>query len=628
MTAGGCSCPVQAIAQPANVPTEDSDRIRRRFERRKQRFTARAGALQNRAATVSILRLAFFLAAVLFVWLAAAALFAAVWWTWSAALVSLGAFAFLIVAHARLRAAQSRCQWRIRHIDRELLRIEARWTEAAEGPALASPAGHRCAGDLNLTGDFSLHQAADRSATVGGRRRLAALLLSQPDEIALHPGSWFLRQQAIGELQRAYSFRQRWRSYGAWLGRETDPERLEQTLQTGGILTRGAPRWMQFAAAILSAFTLGAFVLFELGLSEAYFLLSLPVHTALYVILSFYAAPISRSLAAAATDLTQADRLFHLLERYRPKGEHLKGLRIFAEQPAAAIREFARISGLCAYRRNPLLHLIAGFLFFHELHALSRWRRWRDRHAAAAPHWFEDLYELDALQSLAGLNDVDGRLHFPTLLPETERSLWIDARGLAHPLLPAARRVGNDLVLRKESAIWILTGSNMSGKSTLLRSLGCNHVLAMAGAPVAARAYAFRPLEVWTSMRQEDDLSQSVSLFYAEARRLRLLLEAARDKGPGVLLLIDEMLRGTNARERTIASQAVLEQLHQSGAATLLATHDLELAGHFAGREGFRFFHFQESVVGDRMSFDYALREGPVESGNALRILKMEGVLP
>jgi len=232
------------------------------------------------------------------------------------------------------------------------------------------------------------------------------------------------------------------------------------------------------------------------------------------------------------------------------------------------------------------------------------------------------LGEFEALSSLGGLAFDEPTFCFPTFVTEPR----LAAQGVAHPLIPATSRVGNDLSLPGPGSALLVTGSNMSGKSTLLRSIGVAYVLANAGGPVCATSFELGSLRLATSLRIRDSLEQGVSHFYAELHKLKAVLDATRDSLP-VLFLLDEILHGTNSRERQIGARWILSQLLERNALGAVSTHDLELCRltpELMSRV--RLVHLREDVQGSEMTFDYRLREGPVSEGNALRLMRRIGL--
>lgn len=253
----------------------------------------------------------------------------------------------------------------------------------------------------------------------------------------------------------------------------------------------------------------------------------------------------------------------------------------------------------------------------------------RARAGKAAFGWFRALAELEALASLAGFAFERPDHTFPELVKEPT----FEAEALGHPLIDAGKRVSNDLTLRAPGHALVVTGSNMSGKSTLLRAVGVNAVLAAAGAPVCAKKLRLGRLVVATSMRVSDSLEEGTSRFYAELKKLKLVLDLAKraDGAKGgqgtVLFLLDEILHGTNTRERLIGARAIMKELLARGAMGAVSTHDLGL-GDLEGEmpEQVKNVHFEEQVKGEEMTFDYRLREGIVQSSNALRLMKIVGL--
>jgi DNA mismatch repair ATPase MutS len=238
--------------------------------------------------------------------------------------------------------------------------------------------------------------------------------------------------------------------------------------------------------------------------------------------------------------------------------------------------------------------------------------------------WLEVLGEVEALASLGSFATEHEGFAWPELAAEPV----LEGKSVAHPLLPEDKSVGNDVTLAGSGRALVVTGSNMSGKSTLLRALGVNALLAYAGAPVCARSLRIGPSRVATSMRIEDSLEQGVSHFYAELRRLKRVLDLAHEPGrPPVLFLLDEILHGTNSRERVIGACAVVRELVAVAALGAVSTHDLgitALAKELGGKV--ENVHFEEQVHDGAMTFDYVLRPGIVQSSNALRLMRAVGI--
>lgn len=386
---------------------------------------------------------------------------------------------------------------------------------------------------------------------------------------------------------------------------------------------RGVPFWLLWPARLLPPLTLGSIAAFTANLLPPYFMLTLPAQFFLFLAVHFRTGKRAALFAHAADQISRFEELFAVAASLPLRSEPLHRMHDTFREAAPAIRRLSWLGGFFTIRKNPILHLLAGLFFIHEAHLLESLRLWIQRHGAHVEFWFEELGELDAWISLAEYAHDNPECVYPALAGEGD---LIAASELAHPLLPAKNRVANSFRFPDTEKFWVITGSNMSGKSTFLRTVGVSLLFAMAGLPVPARSFAFRPLRIVTSMRHRDDTQHSISLFYDEVRRIVRIMREAEARGTPLFFLIDEMLRGTNSRERIIASRSILLQLAKRNAAGLVATHDMELVELCQSGKGVRCFHFEETVVEEKMSFDYKLKDGPVHSSNALRILEMEGI--
>ncbi|HTQ79069.1 MAG TPA: MutS family DNA mismatch repair protein, partial [Thermoanaerobaculia bacterium] len=285
-------------------------------------------------------------------------------------------------------------------------------------------------------------------------------------------------------------------------------------------------------------------------------------------------------------------------------------------------------------RRATLIHTPLQLLFLWDFHILALLERWQRDFGGRARRWLAALGELEALSALAALAHDNPAWTFPEVAPR--EPVLLEAREIGHPLLPESARVANDVTLGPPGTFLLVTGSNMSGKSTLLRSLGINVVLAQAGGPVCAASFSLPPVTLATSVLVEDSLADGVSFFMAELLRIRQVVDAAgRAAGEGrvLLYLLDEILRGTNSRERQIAVRRVLSHLLAAGALGAISTHDLELAQISELAAACRPVHFRESFEPGAeqdgkpvMTFDYRLRPGVATTANALKLLDLVGL--
>jgi DNA mismatch repair ATPase MutS len=287
-----------------------------------------------------------------------------------------------------------------------------------------------------------------------------------------------------------------------------------------------------------------------------------------------------------------------------------------------AIRHLQRLSERHDWQHNAIFAFVAAFLLWgpHLAFAVERWRR---RHGARVVAWLRAVGEVEALSSLATRAYEHPEDVFPVVAEGAPR---FDAVGLGHPLLPAARMVRNDVCLGSDAPLLVVSGSNMSGKSTLLRAVGINAVLAFAGAPVCAGSLALTPLALGATLRVQDSIQDGRSRFYAEITRLRQLSDLAAGGTP-LLFLLDELLHGTNSHDRLAGGAGVLRALVGRGAIGLVTTHDLSLTA-IVDEMGGRAVnvHFEDTFEGDAIRFDYRMRPGPVTRSNALALMRAIGL--
>ncbi|MDL5245687.1 MutS family DNA mismatch repair protein [Leptospira weilii] len=291
------------------------------------------------------------------------------------------------------------------------------------------------------------------------------------------------------------------------------------------------------------------------------------------------------------------------------------------EELKSAYEDLDRILKRVALTEAPLLHLILNNLFLYDLWILGKISKWKEKHSAFLEKSIDDLTVFDSLFPFANLKWMFSDYCFPEILSENSKE-GISGKDLFHPLIPSEFRVSNPLDQVLEGNIVLITGSNMSGKTTYLRTIGVSSILALAGGPVPASRFSLPVLKIHTSMRNEDNLEEGISFFYAEVRRLSEIVKKIQNSDLPHLVLLDEILKGTNTRERSLACKGILKELKKNRVIGLVTSHDLELAKV----EDVILKHFQEEILNGSMCFDYKIREGLVQTSNALRILVQEGL--
>jgi hypothetical protein len=475
---------------------------------------------------------------------------------------------------------------------------------------------HPYAIDLDIFGSGSVFELLNRAQTQGGRATLARWLLhgAGADEARA-------RQMAVAELRQKLDLRE---ELALLAGDAKTHIRTEALIAWAGGPVLLAPGMVRVAAFCLPLLTWGLLAFGEIG----WFLLAL---VAQRIFAGFYKKRVKTVfdlLATPARELNWLSRLFRRLESEMFQTARLQELQAgWCHEDRAAsdcLRLVARLLDWLDSRENFLVALV-GPLFLLETQFAFAIEARRARFGHKVEGWLRGLGEMEALSSLASHAFEHPADPFPELMPETSPAR-IEAEGLGHPLIPEARAVRNDIRMDSEHRLLVISGSNMSGKSTWLRALGVNVALAMAGGPVRARQMRLTPLALGASLRTVDSLNEGMSRFYAEITRLKQIIQLAGQNGR-LLFLVDELLQGTNSHDRRIGAAFVVKTLLDRGAMGIVTTHDLALTQivEEVTPRGAN-FHFEDQFVDGRMSFDFRLRPGVVEKSNALALMRSIGL--
>ena len=583
------------------------------YTARRAERTERADAAAATARRVSNLRLAVFVGLVV---LGAGALFAG----WSAHLLwlPLGAFVLLVIRQAHAARVEEDARTAARIYADGLLRLDGCWAGHGRPGDAFVPPRHPYAGDLDLFGVGSVFELLCVARTRVGEERLARWLLAPAP-----PATVALRQQAVANLAPQLDWRE-----GLALAEGAARSALERgaTKAWARAPRRLTPGWRLWAHRLLAAastLTLIGWLAWSwkpLGVVIAFvlqFLLALLERVTVHEVLEGADRP--------AQDLALLAGLLAHIESSRFEAPHLcaqlERLHAGGAPPSAHIRRLVRLMDLVDARRNQIFLPVSWLLSLGTQLAYAL-EAWRAEHGARLLDWLDVVAELEALASLATYAFEQPEDVFPEIVAGPA----FEASGLGHPLLPGTKNVRNDVSLgavRPHPQALLISGSNMSGKSTLLRSVGVAAVMAFAGAPVRARGLSLSPLAVGASIQLHDSLQEGASRFYAEIERLRQIVDLSREHAPA-LFLLDEILHGTNSHDRRIGASAVVRGLLAAGALGLVTTHDLALAD--IADERIVNMHFEDQVENGAIAFDYALRPGVVTRGNALALMRMVGL--
>ena len=607
----------------------------RRLEQRRQRNSD----LTWRERLAGNGRVVVFLLGVLVSFLA----FGAHWLSPAWLLLPILLYSILLIYHERVTRAWHRSRRAVAFYENGLARLGDDWKGRGQTGARFQDDTHPYAGDLDLFGAGSLFELLCTARTRTGEDTLAAWLrhAAAPEEVRA-------RQAAVAELRPQLDLQEDLALLGGDVPVGVDFDALAAWGAEPPLLTTQWPRWVALGLGLLTTTALTGWILTLFGLLDAstafgaFFLRegSLPFVVLLMVQLSFAGwlqRRVQRVLAAVerrGRDLALLSNVLARLERASFKAPRLCELRTAldttahpgggrAVAPSERIAQLGNLLDLLNSRRNQLFLPLAYLLMWgtQMAHAIESWR------AVAGPaiaRWLAVVGEFEALCSLACYAYENPGDPFPDIV--TEGAVCYDGEQMGHPLLPRSRCVRNDLRLTDGLRVLIVSGSNMSGKSTFLRTVGVNAVLALAGAPVRASRLRLTPLAIGATLRIQDSLQAGRSRFYAEILRVRQIVDLTRGPLP-LLFLLDEIFAGTNSHDRRLGAESVVRGLVQAGALGLVTTHDLSLT-HIAEQLGTRAanVHFADHFENGVMTFDYRLQPGVVQHSNALALMRAVGL--
>jgi len=540
-------------------------------------------------------------------------------WIW----LPLAAFVWLVVAQGRASGARIRAKQALLLYEDGLARLAGRWAGRGDTGARVRPEHHIYADDLDLFGPGSIFELLCAARTGVGQRRLADWLLAPAPPDAIRE-----RQGAVADLRGRLDLREELAIV------ETD---AASALERGGILAwAGAPRRLH---GRLFPLLHGLFALTSTVLMAAWLWGDLkPGWMVLSMLVQFGLAARERKTVEAvlqdadrpAQDLSLIGRVIDCVEASAFDARRLQVLheRLAAEgiPPHERIGHLTRSMDFVEARLNQIF-LPLSWLSSLGTQLAYRIEAWRAENGPYLEAWLEAVAEIEALSSLAGYAYEHPEDPFPEIVDDGP---VLVGRGLGHPLLDPDICVRNDIhlsaVAEEAAQALVVSGSNMSGKSTFLRTIGVNVVLALAGAPVRATALRLSPLAIGASIRLHDSLQEGASRFYAEIERLREVVDLSEGDLPA-LFLLDEILHGTNSHDRRIGAAAVVRALLSNGAVGLVTTHDLALAEIESDADArIENVHFEDQMEDDSLAFDFTLRPGVVTRSNALALMRAVGL--
>jgi hypothetical protein len=584
-----------------------------------KKLTDQLHQLNKKKASLAWLRLISFLTAVVLTWLLwPQGLLVAL----AAFIIMFAVFLFIVSIDLANKAAIDNTLLLLQINKEELSFLEHQFTHFQDGNNL-KPELHPYANDLDIFGRASLFQYINRTTSQQGNRLLATWLLAPAAAAAIKE-----RQEAAKELAPQQEWRQQLQAYGLskQLTLKTE-ENITSWLQEENRFID--PIYWKIFRFLLPALSIACLVLYLNDMiPEGPFYTLMLMFLAISLGISKKIMPAWTKLGKITAELETLSDSIGLVEKHSFKSPLLQQLkRTFSpanDQPASSnIRALKKILDRLDYRLNPIVFIPLSIFLCWDLQQIFALEKWKKKNQGQLGDWFSALAQLEALSTLGSISFNHPEWCFVEL--STEEGI-LKAEEMGHPLIPPVKRINNSFSTTGINKISLITGSNMAGKSTFLRSTGINIVLAMMGAPVCARSLTLSPMKVMSSMRISDNLEESTSTFYAELKKLKEVIEAV-NKNEKVFLLLDEILRGTNSADRHAGSKALIKQLIQHKAVGMVATHDLELAKlEKEYPANIRNYHFDVQVANDELYFDYRLKGGVCQSMNASILMKKIGI--
>ena len=534
--------------------------------------------------------------------------------------VGLLVFLVLVKKHDEIKYQVVYCKMKQEVLKRYLHRFTNEWKEFEDnGQEFLNerfPPGY----DLDIFGKTSLYQYISTTSTHLGKEQLANWLSLKPcNDLEI-----IKRQNAVKELLEKIEFTIHFEILGRLAHNKLNSKKVFESLEKMKEDNYSNSFFMKIAKWLFPCITIVAFITvyfsgssIALGIAEVGVLFQL--------LLTFaFSAKITKALQsifALHEALSIYLKMFESLEEEAFESIYLKEQMNEMGEAIRGIKALSFVSELAKVRFNFIAHILMSALFLWDFHCIEQLVKWKGMYLSSLPKWFQIIGDVEALSSLSMLAKVKKNYCFPTISKEVE----IKTTSMGHPLLQEEMMVSNDFY--SNAFACIITGSNMSGKTTFLRTLGLNTILSYAGAAVHAQTYHIGIMDIFTSMRIEDNVSEGISTFYAEILRIKQMVDFHKTKKP-MLALIDEIFKGTNSRDRIMGASETIRQLSSEQCITCVTTHDYELCDLENDLEiKSRNYHFSEYYENNKIHFDYKIKHGRATTTNAEYLLKMVGII-
>ena len=594
------------------------EELRSIFTKRIQHFTEEFQALNSKHKSLSLLRVILFVALVCLVVYAANT--RNPYLLSGTIIVFVVVFGIVIQIHNRIKFKHQNTLFAKKINEEEVLRLNGNLSGLYNGLKYEDK-NHFYAPDLDVFGSNSLFQLVVRSRVEESRDLTANWLLHHAPKAEI-----LKRQQAILELKNDIDWRQNFTALGMHTEetdekKQTDLNEFTSWLSSGNnFIDKSTWKVLSFVMPIIALLASVLILLFDVP----YQIIFIPIIINFFLLKVTFAPllDLTKEFDAATKVLKSYENLIIAVENRSFTSKKLSSLQsVFDSDHAKASKSIQSLRRILyqLLNRGNMLYFPLNILFLLDLIWLLRAEQWKKKHGNKVKDWFDAIHEIDVLNDMASLTYANPDFVFPEIM---DNNFQLDAQQMGHPLIHGDR-LKNDFQLKNRGKLGLITGSNMSGKSTFLRTVGINLVMAQVGLPVCAQSFSCSPTRVFTSMRTQDNLEEHISSFYAELKRIKQLLDSINEIP--VFYLLDEILKGTNSEDRHKGSISLIDQLSIKNATGLISTHDLTLSN--LENEQVKNYSFNSEIVGDEIIFDYKLTEGPCRSFNASKLMEKMGII-
>ena len=592
--------------------------IREIYQQRRDEFFGSLDKVSQTIRQVSLLRISVFLSGIISLYFATTV---SAWAVMADASVFVVSFVAVIIWHTKLHSHRDEIERLLKINENELLALDKKFGQFDPGTEFLNP-DHPFASDLDIFGEGSIFQYISRTSTFIGKMKLADWFLNPEKDAAKIKN----QQESVADLKGRLEWRQNFQSIGMWLNETSDDK-------------TGLMDWVKKPADFdKPIFTVLIWIMPFLSAFVVYLAISGVISPQLFTI--YFMIPLfiafsqvkkvgqKHELVSQKTDLLKKySRLFRSIESEIFSTTSLKNqkenLFTVSETASKAIHKLYKIVNALDSRLNIFGWIFLNYFFLWDILQSRRLDRWREIHSKNLEKWFETLSCFDALNSLACFGFNHPGFVFPKPVDD---AFILKAENCGHPLILENSRMDNPIELEGWKQFIIVTGANMAGKSTYLRTVAVNFILAMTGAPVCASKFVFSPAEIFTSIRTRDNLLQNESYFFAELKRLKAIIDEL-ESGKQLFIILDEILKGTNSKDKQMGSKALLKQLIRFNSTGLIATHDLSLGSLIDEfPENIRNKRFEVEIENNNLVFDYTLKDGISRNLNATFLMKKMGI--